>query len=77
LTGDGSDTSLKRLLKEIGFVWKRRIDKRHVLIERAEIVAWLSKYLMKMKKCAEGEKKIFIWRNSVSTLVSLYRYAGK
>jgi hypothetical protein len=77
LTGDGSGTSLNRLLKEMGFVWKRRIDKRHVLIERAEVVAWLSKYLIKMKKWAESEKKNFIWRNSGSTPVSLYRYAGK
>jgi len=30
LTGDGIGTSLNGLLKEMGFVWKRRINKRLV-----------------------------------------------
>lgn len=42
-------TSLRRLLKQMGFKWKKSQAKRKVLIERPSIVAWRSKYLKAMK----------------------------
>jgi hypothetical protein len=48
----------------MGFVWNRRIDKQLDLIERADIVAWRSEYLIKIKKWAEDEKENFYLEES-------------
>jgi hypothetical protein len=42
--------SLGRVVKRMGFKWRKCQSKRKLLIERADIVAWRSKYLLKMKQ---------------------------
>lgn len=63
-----SPSSLKRLLRSMGFVWKRCVDKRRVLIERADIVAWRSKYLTKIRQCrSEGQNVFYLDESWVDT----------
>lgn len=49
---------LRRCLKQLGFKWKKCIDKRKVLIERPEIVNWRWRYLNKIRKIRSGGKKL-------------------
>ncbi|XP_063237876.1 uncharacterized protein LOC134539624 [Bacillus rossius redtenbacheri] len=63
-----SKSSLCRLLKEMGFVWRKTQDKRVVLLERADIVRWRSKYLTEMKKIRkDGKEKFFLDETWVDT----------
>jgi hypothetical protein len=57
-----SKTSLKRLLKDMGFFWKISQNKRVVLIECADIVDWRSKYLIQMKQCRVDAKRDILFR---------------
>jgi hypothetical protein len=42
--------SLDRIVKSLGFNWRKCRSKRKVLIERAGIVDWRSRYLVKTKE---------------------------
>lgn len=46
----GSNTTLRRILKRIGFRFKRCQSKRKVLIERYDITAWRARYIERMRK---------------------------
>lgn len=54
-----SKTSLKRLLKDMGFVWKKCQSKRLVLIERADIVSWRCKYLTAVTRLRSEGREVF------------------
>ncbi|XP_054283210.1 uncharacterized protein LOC129000275 [Macrosteles quadrilineatus] len=54
-----SDWTLRRVLKEMGFRWKKCKSRRKVLIERNDIVNWRCKYLREIKKFRENGRKIF------------------
>jgi hypothetical protein len=41
--------SLERIVKSLGFKWRKCQSKRKILIERADIVNWRSRYLVKVK----------------------------
>ncbi|GLG95894.1 Uncharacterized protein GBIM_02761 [Gryllus bimaculatus] len=49
---------LWRLMKKMGFRWKKCNSKRKVLIERADIVDWRSKYLVQMRNLREEGREI-------------------
>lgn len=50
--------TLRKFLLRIGFRWKRCIDQRKTLIERADIVAWRCRFLREMKKFRESKREI-------------------
>jgi transposase len=50
--------SLGRVVKRMGFKWRKCQSKCKFLIERADIVAWRSKYLVKMKQYQEEGRPI-------------------
>lgn len=52
-------TTLKRILHEMGFKWKRCGSKRKILIERTDVVDSRCAYLQKIKKLREEGKPIF------------------
>ena len=54
-----STTSLRKVLNEMGFVWKKCQNKRVLLLERADIVDWRARFLVKIKHMREEGKKIF------------------
>jgi hypothetical protein len=50
--------SLGRVVKRMGFKWRKCQSKRKLLIERADIVAWRSKYLVKMRQYREEGRPV-------------------
>jgi hypothetical protein len=50
--------SLGRVVKRMGFKWRKCQSKRKLLIERADIVAWRSKYLVKKKQYREEGRPV-------------------
>jgi hypothetical protein len=50
--------SLGRVVKRMGFKWIKCQSKCKLLIERADTVAWRSKYLVKMKQYREEGRPI-------------------
>ncbi|PNF33229.1 hypothetical protein B7P43_G11383 [Cryptotermes secundus] len=69
-------TSLRRIIKSMGFRWRRCQSKRKILIERQDIVNWRSKYLVKIKQYREeGRSIVYIdetWVDSNLTLIILH-----
>jgi hypothetical protein len=53
--------SLTRVVKSIGFTWRKCNSKRRILIEKPEFVSWRHKYLVQMKRFREEGKEIFMW----------------
>lgn len=51
-------TTLRSLLHEMGFQWKRCQSRRKILIEKPNIVAWRAKYLRAIKKYRGDNKEI-------------------
>lgn len=54
-----SEVSLRRVLKDMGFKWRKCCSKRKILVERPDIVNWRYKYLRQIKQFRESGKKIF------------------
>ena len=54
----GSKTTLRRILKEMGFKWKKCKPNRKILMERTDIVSWRVSYLQKIKKYRENSRPI-------------------
>lgn len=54
-----SERSLRRVLHDMGFVWKKCKNKREFLIEWSDIVMWRSKYLTEVRKLRREGKEIF------------------
>lgn len=52
-------TSLRKMLKSMGFVWKKAQNKRVLLLERADIVHWRSRFLVQIKHMREDGKEVF------------------
>ena len=52
------EETLRKFLHQIGFRWKLCRDKRRTMIERADIIAWRSRYLRQMKKFRESQRDI-------------------
>ncbi|PSN54969.1 hypothetical protein C0J52_02351 [Blattella germanica] len=50
---------LRNTLRDMGFVWKRSVSKRKVLVERREIVDWRCRYLIKMRQYRSEGKPVF------------------
>lgn len=57
----GSRETLRKLLRKIGFRYKKTISNRKVLIERNDISAWRANYLQKIKCNENGDKKPVIY----------------
>lgn len=53
----GSITTLHRILHSIGFKYKRCQSKRKLLMERYDITAWRSRYLERIRRNRNVEKK--------------------
>ncbi len=43
----------------MGYIWKKVQNKRVVLLERADIVDWRSRYLVQMKHFREEGRELF------------------
>ena len=54
----GSKTTLRRILKEMGFKWKKCELNRNILMERTDIVSWRVSYLHKIKKYRDNSRPI-------------------
>lgn len=54
---EGSRATLHRILKSIGFKYKRCQSKRKILMERYDITAWRARYIEKMRKNRTIEKR--------------------
>lgn len=50
--------TLRRILKEMGFKWKKCGDKRKILVERPNIVHWRCEYLKSMRRFREEKRPI-------------------
>jgi hypothetical protein len=50
---------LERIVKSLGFKWRKCQSKREILIDRADIVVWRSSYLVKIKEYREKGHPIF------------------
>jgi hypothetical protein len=61
-----SGPHINRLFKEMGFMWKRSINKQLVYTEQADVFACHSKYLIKMKQF-RADGKHFVWTSPGST----------
>lgn len=70
--------SLNRLLKQMGFKWRKCKSKRKVLIERAEIVTWRHDYLVQIRRFREsGREIVFIdesWVDSNLTFSKCWQH---
>jgi hypothetical protein len=55
---DWKVTTLRRILKEMGFKWKRCGSRRKILTERENIVNWRCTYLQQIRKFREIGKPI-------------------
>jgi hypothetical protein len=49
-----SEWTLRKVLKEMGFRWKKCGTKRQILIERPDMVCWRCMYFQSLKKFQEG-----------------------
>ena len=54
----GGREILRRILKEMGFVWRKSTDNRKFLMERSDIVAQRINFLRQMKKYREEGREI-------------------
>ncbi|XP_068082557.1 uncharacterized protein [Anabrus simplex] len=54
-----SPTSLRKVLKDMGFVWKKVQNKRVLLLERADVVDWRARFLVQIKHAREEGKEVF------------------
>lgn len=54
----GGITTLRCILKELGYKYRKCESKRKVLIERHDIVIWRAKYLRTMKRFRESRKPV-------------------
>lgn len=54
-----SATSLRNVLKSMGFKWKKVQNKRQLLIERPDIVFWRSRFVVQLKNAREAGTEIF------------------
>lgn len=55
----GSSHTLRKLLRDMGFKWKRCKNKKHrILVEHPKITMWRFKYLASVRKCREENKNI-------------------
>lgn len=50
--------SLNRVVKSMGFRWRKCQSKRKILVERPDIIDWRANYLRKMKKYREEGREI-------------------
>jgi hypothetical protein len=50
---------LERTVKSLGFKWRKCQSKRNILIERADIVDWRSRYIVKIKEYRDEGHPIF------------------
>jgi transposase len=55
----GGTKSLTRVLKSVGFKWRKCRSKRKVLIEKPDIIMWRYKYLVQIKSFRESGRNIF------------------
>jgi hypothetical protein len=66
---------LIQVLHDMGFIWKRSVNKRTVLVERRDIINWRCRYLIKMCQAREKLKNIFFidetWVDSNLTLLKM------
>lgn len=51
--------TLRKTLHRIGFRWKKCGIKGKILIERADIIRWCSKYLIAIRKLHSEDNEIF------------------
>ncbi|XP_067013965.2 uncharacterized protein [Anabrus simplex] len=54
-----SSTSLRKVLKNMGFVWKKVQNNHVLLLERADIVDCRARFLVKIKRAREEGKEVF------------------
>ncbi|RVE50547.1 hypothetical protein evm_004774 [Chilo suppressalis] len=57
----GSNTTLRRILKLLGFRFKRCQSKRKVLMERHDITAWRARYIERMRKNRLVDKRPVVY----------------
>ena len=54
----GGRKTLRKILKEMGFVWRKSTDNRRLLMERSDIVAQRINFLRQMRKYREKGRDI-------------------
>lgn len=54
-------TSLRSILKTLGFKYKKCQSKRKVLIERSDIAAWRAKYILRLRKNRQEQNRPVIY----------------
>ncbi|KAF9418269.1 hypothetical protein HW555_004888 [Spodoptera exigua] len=64
---DGSRATLHRILQSIGFRYKRCQSKRKILMERYDITAWRARYIEKMRKNRNVEKRPVVFLDETVT----------
>lgn len=57
----GSNTTMRRILKRLGFRFKRCQSKRKVLMERYDITAWRARYIERLRKNRLVDKRPVVY----------------
>jgi hypothetical protein len=69
---DDFDKCVIRNLKSVGIIWRKCQLKRKILVERADIVTWRSRYLKEIQECQDNGHLMFYmhqtWTDSNLTL---------
>ncbi|KAK9739856.1 hypothetical protein QE152_g8648 [Popillia japonica] len=61
----GGLSTLSKVVKRIGFKWKRSTDKRQILVESYDIRAKRIKYLQQLQSYMRGADRLFLQRNPI------------
>ncbi|KAF5297885.1 hypothetical protein FQA39_LY11870 [Lamprigera yunnana] len=69
----GLATSLRTVLKNLGFKWRRTENNRKLFIEKSEIRALRIDYLKKFNFFANSSVLLFLWTKRISTAGTLYQ----
>ncbi|KAF5290735.1 hypothetical protein FQA39_LY14654 [Lamprigera yunnana] len=69
----GQATSLRRMLKNLGFKWRRAKNNRKLLIKKSEIRALRIDYLKIIQFFANSSVLLFLWAKRISTTGTLYQ----
>jgi hypothetical protein len=74
---DDFDNCVIRNTKNVGIMWKLRQLKREILVERADIVTWRSRYLKEVQECRDTGHLMFYthktWTDSNLTFHSCWQ----
>jgi hypothetical protein len=74
-----SETTLREIIRQMGFTWKKSQNKWVILVERQDILNWRSRYITTISRMRHDGKRIFYlesWVNSNMTFNRCWQKKG-